>query len=315
MPSDAAADDDEVVVVLAAARGGGGGRGEGEGVAGGAVFFVVVVIFYSVSVASVCVSSRSLLLFSERGNVDAAGSPARARGSPPPPRRSQGAKKKNEEEVEKQRLEARRVSGRSIAQRVFLFRVPAFLVSMLARLAPIARFEARSDRDLIQLGQGSCTQSEQTHRGWRAARKGKGTERKKKGKTKRGSSLLFLSLFLSSSVASPSPSRWRFHASAPRKRANSDEARMPPRSQEPSGGAQAALAFFPLPLCSHLPGRRAATRLVDAEAEAADEEACAATPAAPRCCLAATAGRANAEQRVATPPEDRRGAEARIFLG
>jgi hypothetical protein len=30
-------------------------------------------------------------------------------------------KKKNEEEVEKQRLEARRVSGRSIAQRVFLF--------------------------------------------------------------------------------------------------------------------------------------------------------------------------------------------------
>ena len=197
----------------------------------------------------------------------------------------------------------------------FLFRVPAFLVSMLARLAPIARFEARSDRDLIQLGQGACTQSEQTHRGWRAARKGKGTERKKKGKTKRGSSLLFLSLFLSSSVASPSPSRWRFHASAPRKRANSDEARTPPRSQEPSGGAQAALAFVPFPLCSHLPGRRAATRLVDAEAEAADEEACAATPAAPRCCLAATAGRANAEQRVATPPEDRREAEARIFLG
>ena len=121
VPSDAAADDDEVVIVLAAARGGGGGRGEGEGAAGGAVFFVVVVIFYSVSVASVCVSSRSLLLFSERGNVDAAGSPARARESPPPPRRSQGAKKKNEEEVEKQRLEARRVSGRSIAQRVFLF--------------------------------------------------------------------------------------------------------------------------------------------------------------------------------------------------
>lgn len=207
-------------------------------------------------------------------------------------------------------------AARSLSEFFFfsLFRVPAFLVSMLARLAPIARFEARSDRDLIQLGQGSCTQSEQTHRGWRAARKGKGTERKKKGKTKRGSSLLFLSLFLSSSVASPSPSRWRFHASAPRKRANSDEARTPPRSQEPSGGAQAALAFFPLPLCSHLPGRRAATRL-DAEAEAADEEACAATPAAPRCCLAATAGRANAEQRVATPPEDRRGAEARIFLG
>lgn len=238
---------------------------------------------------------------------------------PSPTKKEPGSKKKRTKKRSKSsawKLDAFR-AARSLSEFFFfsLFRVPAFLVSMLVRLAPIARFEARSDRDLIQLGQGACTQSEQTHRGWRAARKGKGTERKKKGKTKRGSSLLFLSLFLSSSVASPSPSRWRFHASAPRKRANSDEARTPPRSQEPSGGAQAALAFVPFPLCSHLPGRRAATRLVDAEAEAADEEACAATPAAPRCCLAATAGRANAEQRVATPPEDRREAEARIFLG
>ena len=60
--------------------------------------------------------------------------------------------------------------------------------------------------------------------------------------------------------------------------------------------------------------RRAATRPVgvETEAEAAASEDFAAATTETRC-LAATAGRANAEQRAATPPEDRRGAEARIF--
>lgn len=68
---------------------------------------------------------------------------------------------------------------------------------------------------------------------------------------------------------------------------------------------------------THLPGQRAAaTRPVEGAAAVAarttDEgEAFAATETR----LAAVVGRAKAEPRVATPPDDRRGAEARIFHG
>ena len=80
-------------------------------------------------------------------------------------------------------------------------------------------------------------------------------------------------------------------------------------SREPRAKQRARTTRIVVPL-AYL--RRAATRpVVETEAEEESEDF-AAAPTEPRC-LAATAGRANAEQRAATPPEDRRGAEARIF--
>ena len=80
-------------------------------------------------------------------------------------------------------------------------------------------------------------------------------------------------------------------------------------SREPRAKQRARTTRIVVPL-AYL--RRAATRpVVETEAEEESEDFAAATTETR--CLAATAGRANAEQRAATPPEDRRGAEARIF--